>query len=95
MGYYTQHDISNNSEEVQQALKEVSGYEYIQEEDIKWYRSDEDCKTVSLMFPDQLISVSGVGEEQPDIWIIYAKNGKLYREAPDLTFPEFDETKLK
>lgn len=95
MGYYTRHDVSNNSQEVIEALHEVSGYEYIQDSEIKWYDCKKDCEKVSRRFPDQLITVEGVGEEYPDVWVLYAKNGKVYQEDAKIALPEFDETKLK
>lgn len=95
MGYYTRHDVSNNSEEVIQALHEVSGYGYLQDSEIKWYNCKEDCKEVSRRFPDQLITVEGVGEDHPDIWGLYAKNGRVYQEEAKMILPEFEETKLK
>lgn len=92
MGYYTDYDISNNSEEVQQRIKEVSDYDYFN--DIKWYSNEKDMKQVSLEFPDEVLILEGVGEEALDIWKAYYKNGKGFRTRAKIGFEDFDESKL-
>ena len=97
MGYYTDYDISENSEEIQEAIEEKSSYGgwYDGRLNAKWYQCEEDCKGVSLRFPDQVIIVKGEGEEQGDIWKSYFKNGKIQTCEGVITYPEFDESKLK
>jgi len=96
MGYYTDHDISNNSDEIQEAIEEISGYTFYDGlNNCKWYNCEEDCKKVSKAFPDQLVTVSGIGEEKDDLWVSYFKNGKHQRVKAQITFESFDESKLK
>lgn len=96
MGYYTQYDITDNDLEVREALVGISGYEHIDEDDaIKWYSCEKDMKEVSKMFPDKLITVSGIGEENGDVWVSYAKNGKVYCEKAKIVLEPFNESKLK
>lgn len=97
MGYYTDYDISSNSEEIQQRIEEVSDYGFDRGQmNGKWYRYQEDVKQVSLEFPDEVIVVEGDGEEQGDVWKHYFKNGKSFKaQAVVVSFEDFDEGKLK
>ena len=96
MGYYTDFDISKNSKEVQEAIQEVSGYTFYNGLiNCKWYGYEEDCLKVSKTFPQELIVVSGQGEEVGDLWVSYFKNGKCQRAKAQITFESFDESKLK
>ena len=93
MGYNTDYDITNNSEEVQQALREKSGYNYFSS--ITWYDHEADCKAVSLMFPGVLVDISGNGEEFGDIWQKYFQDGKMQVCEAKITFDPFDPKLLK
>lgn len=93
MGYYTDFDLSSNSDEVVEALQKQSEYSYFR--GIKWYEHEDDCKKVSLLFPDTVIEVSGEGEESGDVWKAYYKNGKSFRAEAVVTFEPFNESKLK
>ena len=95
MGYYTRFDISSNSQEVINTINEVSGYGDVESDEIKWYHHKDHCITVSKMFPHELITVEGVGEEQGDQWKAYYKNGKMQHCKALITFEPFDESKLK
>ena len=96
MGYYTDFDISGNTEEVADAIEEISGYSwYGRTMNGKWYDWHDHCKQVSKMFPNELISVEGDGEEQGDQWKAYFKNGKSQVCKAIVTFEPFDESKLK
>lgn len=68
MGYYTRYDISDNSEEIQEAINLKSGYERVDEDSIKWYDCEKDMRDVSVDFPNIVLTVSGEGEESGDIW---------------------------
>lgn len=91
MGYYTDYDISDNSEEVQQRIKEVSDYDYFNE--IKWYGHDKDMKQISIEFFDTLLYLSGKGEDG-EKWESYYKNGKMFTAMAITTFEPFEESKL-
>jgi hypothetical protein len=93
MRYYTDFDITGNSEEIQQRIKEVSGYNYFN--GIKWYSSDKDMKQISLEFPDVILTLDGVGDKEAlDIWKAYYKNGKGFTAKAKIVFEEYDESKL-
>lgn len=101
MGYYTDYDFSNNRQEVIDAIDTISGYggwngspngKYIE---VKWYKHAEHMKQVSLMFPDEVLTLEGVGEESEDIWKAYYKNGKVHHANAVISFEPFDESKLK
>jgi hypothetical protein len=96
MGYYTNFDISQNTEEVQQDIESVSGYGFYSGcVDGKWYGWEKDCKEVSLKHPNILIRVEGDGEERGDQWKAYFLNGKSQVCKAVITFEGFDESKLK
>lgn len=96
MGYYTDYDISGNSEEVADAIEKISEYSwYSRSMNGKWYNWKEHCTEVSKMFPDRLVVLEGDGEESGDQWKAYFKNGKSQACKAIVTFEEFDESKLK
>lgn len=97
MGYYTDYDASENSLEIQEAIEKISDYSGWHDgklNDVKWYDHEEHCGEVSKMFPDQVIKLSGAGEESGDIWVKYFKNGKCQVAEAKITFEPFDESKL-
>ena len=91
MGYYTYYDITAKDEVIEK-LKEVSSYSF--EESCKWYDCQKDIIKVSKMFPDEIISVSGEGEEALDLWHLKCKNGTLIKKAAIVTYPEITDTQL-
>lgn len=99
MGYYTDFDFSNNSQEVINAIHEIADYPIYgtggKIQGAKWYDNEKDCLEVSKKFPDQVIVVQGEGEEAGDIWMAYYKNGKSFKAEAVITFELFDESKLK
>lgn len=52
-------------------------------------------RKVSTMFPDELLTISGVGEESGDIWKAYFLNGKAQICQAQIIFEDFDKNKLK
>lgn len=62
--------------------------------DVSWYTYDKDIKNLSEEYPDTLITVKGNGETNGDMWVAYFKNGKSYRVAANINYPEFDEKKF-
>lgn len=94
MGYYTRYDISENPDEIQEAINLKSGYTRVDDDSIKWYDCEKDMREVSLNFPNQLLTVSGEGEESGDIWKGYFKDGKGFISKAKLVFEDFEESKL-
>ena len=96
MGYYTDFDISNNSEDVQAAIEDKSGYSfYCGSMNGKWYDWFDHCIEVSKIFPEKRIIVEGDGEEKGDQWKAYFKNGKSQICKAIVTFEDYDEDKLE
>lgn len=97
MGYYTKYDISDNPETVQEAIQEKSQYSfyYGRTDEVKWYNWQKDCLEVSKDFPNLVISIEGIGEEEGDHWKAYIKDGKIQMTKALVTFEAFDEAKLK
>lgn len=98
MGYYTEYklEIINGDESVdyKKEIGEISGYENVESDPIKWYDNVRDMKTLSNKYPDVLFKLNGNGEENGDIWVSYFKNGKCQYCKAEITFAEFDESKL-
>lgn len=97
MGYYTDYDFSDLTDEQLQTVNEVSEYNFSHSynDSCKWYSWHEHMIEVSKRFPDDLLVISGDGEEQGDQWKAYFKNGKSQVCKAVITFEEFDESKLK
>lgn len=100
MGYYSRFECQStlNSEQID-LLEKISGYESyatIEGHDvIKWYDFEDDVREFSKSYPDELFEWLVVGEESPDMWKGYAKNGKFTRLVALHSFPEFTEDLLQ
>jgi hypothetical protein len=101
MGYYSSfEEISNFNEDQLNVLSEISGIDltldhYYLASDCKWYEFEKDLKELSLRFPDTLFAIERVGEENPDMERVYAKNGKSVSLVARVLWPEFKEDDLK
>lgn len=105
MGYYTEYslDIDNVDEAwvliylLRERYREAA---YALQEDgttadsCKWYGHEKDMRSFSAHHPQAVFSLSGVGEEYPDIWVEYYRNGKMQRCEAKISFDSFDNTKL-
>ncbi len=76
-------------------LKEISGYDYLFGEDIKWYEHEDNMRKISKKYPDVLFTLSGEGEESDDIWKKYFLNGKMQKARAKIVIPEFDFSSLQ
>ncbi len=63
-------------------------------DNVKWYDHDIAVSWLSEQFPDVLFILSGNGEDSPDLWTAYFKNGKVQHAAATITYDLFDEEKL-
>lgn len=94
MGYYTRHELeilegNDNVTDYEQEISEASGYSSCFDDEIKWYSHQEDMIEYSKKHPDTLFKLTGEGEEQPDMWQEYYKNGKTHRIVGKVVFEEF------
>ena len=60
----------------------------------KWYNFEEDCKQTSKLHPNILMTLRGEGEEPGDQWIRYFLNGKMQVCQAQISYEEYDESKL-
>ena len=94
MGYYTRHELEilegdDNVTDYAQEISEASDYNDCFEDEIKWYSHKEDMIKYSEKHPNTLFKLTGEGEEQPDMWQEYYKNGKTHRIVGVVVFEEF------
>lgn len=93
MGYYTAYKFNVTGAdpyEVETEIKKISGYSSFIDT-VKWYNHELDVAEVSKKFPDAVICVSGIGEEYPDIWKKWFKNGKMKMARARIEFDEPEE----
>ncbi len=97
MGYYTKYELEYVKDgdygAVAHAIKTVSGYSDPFNDTCKWYGWEADMRKVSLMFPGVEIMISGIGEEAPDFWRAWVKDGKMKYSKGVVTYAEPSEYK--
>ena len=64
-------------------------------EPIIWDTHEKDLRKFSKEYEDYVFILFGQGEEMPDLWVKYFKNGKMQYEPAEIKFGDFDERKLK
>lgn len=105
MGYYTGYSLNISGPGSVHIIYEVRAkYEnarYAFDENgeqyatCKWYDHEDDMKAFSRLYPDVLFTLNGIGEDYPDIWVKYFKNGKMQFVKAKIVLDPFDESKLK
>jgi hypothetical protein len=111
MAYCTDYEIEvlSNPQQVDEKemvfyfLKEIlrtqlTDYDYFKQMDMrgwKWYTSKHDMNELSKKYPSVTFLLSGVGEDHPDIWKYYVKNGKSVSHKAEVIFPEFNPKDLE
>lgn len=98
MGYYTEYQISTdessaaNKDEYECALRDIMGaddtFEFFEPFTVKWYNWRDDMLNLSLLFPDVVFRIQGVGEEKYDMWRAVFKNGKYNKCQAAFVWPE-------
>tara|TARA_R110000850_G_scaffold7933_1_gene28877 strand:+ start:97 stop:399 length:303 start_codon:yes stop_codon:yes gene_type:complete len=94
MGYYTRYELeilhgNDNVTDYEQEISEASDYNSCFYDEIKWYSHKLDMIEYSKKHPDTLFKLTGEGEDQPDMWQEYYKNGKTHRIEGVVFFEEF------
>lgn len=108
MGYCTRYylDVHKGNLQIKEILNSISekdfeGLNYAVGVDgdcldeVKWYEHETDMRKLSLQFPEIVFVLNGEGEENDDTWYKYFKNGKMQDCYAEITYDEFDESKLK
>lgn len=97
MGYYTKYELeyvkNGDHGDVASAINTISGYNDPFGDSCKWYYCHDDMRKVSLMFPGAEIMISGNGEEAPDFWRAWFKDGKMKYSKGVVTYAEPSEYK--
>jgi hypothetical protein len=98
MGYYTRFELEIYSgddciTDYREVIEEQVDYDPFDDE-TKWYDYEKDMKAVSKKHPKVVFKISGVGEEQPNLWEAYFKDGKMQMCKAKITFDSFDENAL-
>ena len=95
MGYYTEfslHSVSGGNvdrADVEFAIEAEYGYPgLLGGEGQKWYSFDDDMQRVSSNFPGTLIVIEGCGEEYPDLWRAYCKDGVVIKVNANITYSD-------
>lgn len=108
MGYYTEftiEEVTGPEEIVRQFVTEVaSGIVKVEsygdelkrllEDESKWYDHEDDMKIISKSYPNIIITLRGVGEEQPDLWVKHFCNGQMQKSQAVITYPPVDPSKF-
>jgi hypothetical protein len=65
-------------------------------EGIKWYEHEDDMKKLSKRIAGVVFKLRGIGEEHPDEWVKYFKDGKMQMyKMPEWVPPPVDENEWK
>lgn len=100
MGYYTRHELEivrgdDNETDYQNDLTELTDYDCLFEDEIKWYDHESDLREFSKKHPKTLFRLSGEGGESGDLWNEYYKNGKMQLCKAKIVFDDYDFSKLR
>lgn len=96
MGYYTTFSIvsitpNTESEAVIATIKQITEIDFGYSgtvSDLKWYDHEADMAEVSARHPGAFITMDGNGEEDGDVWRLYACNGKTEKVEGKIVFPK-------
>jgi len=108
MGYYSYYTFSvsegneiDDDQAVAELREENTNAEIALGEDgypdghLTWYDHEKDLKEFSKKYPNTVFHLSVEGEENGDMSDKYFKNGKMQICKAEITFPPYDESKLK
>lgn len=60
----------------------------------KWYDCEEDIISFSLKYPQYLFTISGEGDDNTDLWMLYVCNGRSEQVYAKIIYPDPDFAKL-
>jgi len=104
MGYYTNYtlDLEDDRLDISDVISDkeldlLTGYTWDDYKlyEVKWYGHDEDMLSLSKRHPEIVFRLEGEGEDQPDLWRRYYKNGKMQEARAIITYPKYNEDLLK
>lgn len=61
----------------------------------KFYYAEDDIRVISESLPDTVIIIDGVGEAYPDIWRMYIKDGRSWKQKAEIKFEPYDWARLE
>ena len=98
MGYYTDYELEiiNDVDEdkFNKDFIKITGYDIEELYGIKWYDSDKNMLELSKLYPNNLFTLYGSGEESEDKWVSYYHNGNSYGGQAKIIYPKPDFSKL-
>jgi hypothetical protein len=100
MGYYSNFTLTVDGKESlvhEEAVSEETGCIDCWNDEIKWYDMEDDMKSYSERYPNNVFQVIQNGEDG-EIVAYFFVGGKSYSEdveIPKIVYPTFDQTKLK
>lgn len=108
MSYYTHYQLNIEksdctTRDIAETLAEVAGDDATFWESVlegndssgKWYDHSVDMQQVSRRYPEEILTLSGQGEDPDDQWVEYHHNGRVQIERmPEWSPPPFDPAKL-
>ncbi len=80
MGYYTYYKLSTddgNGEAHRDAVSALSDYPDLWQDSCKWYDHETDMRKYSKENQGVTFRLYGNGEESPDIWVKWFRNGEM------------------
>lgn len=88
------------SEAIGHHLEQISYYQFDEQGltyslNAKWYDFEKDMTSLSLMYPDNVFQVDGIGEEAGDVWRSYYVNGKSHSCKVVTTYSPYTPDLLK
>ena len=60
-----------------------------------WYDHENDLRKLSAKYPHAVFTLCGAGDGYEDLWRKYFKNGKMQYAPAQISYEEFDESRLR
>ena len=83
-------------DQIEKAIEKFEELQYIVQEGYGKFRDwDAEIKEMSKLFPEVLFTLYGSGEDDTDLWVAYARNGKIQISEAEITYAPHDPALLK